>query len=170
MKNLSCPFRRGNQERDHKRKSFNIKDLSYEFPCWSFFRLRQEKKRFNFCFPQFVTNFKIAFEKKGEEKNENHTNFPFAWKHIFIVLILENKLKIFFPNSSIMLYVFRLSFHTSWYTAHEKEREGKGFNIEKWCECLMCFLFPFSHIHMSRKYFKWIPSRQQILYCVSLRK
>lgn len=133
-------------KRHHKRKSFDIKDLSSEF-LFDPFRLYPKEVRWKGL--AFVSQL-LSWER-SEQERENHTNFHFEWKHILIHL--RNKLKLLpFKNSSIKFSIFRLSFRISWYTAHRKKRD---LEIEKWCEFLMPFLcFPLWHMFTWRKIFQ----------------
>lgn len=144
-------------------RKFDVQDLSYmKFPfCepfpthfFIFEPTSEEKKRFNFCFSLnwtwnniFLKLLSEYAKKKGwkqeVEKQRKSHKFSFCMRtyfyRIFHSFILEINWRFSLEIAALDSYIFRLSFHTSWYTAHEKwARSRLELAILRRCD-FVCF-------------------------------
>lgn len=108
----------------------------------------REKKRFNFCFDWNWTKikwnhlkllFKNEARKKKKTKKNHRKNFlQHENEHIFIALLYILEINWRFSLKIAALYSTYFVYHSIHHDIlHTYERVKKGFNIEKWYECLM---------------------------------
>lgn len=118
-----------------------------------------------------MKSFKLLFksEKRKEKETKKITeNFlQHENEHIFIALLYILEINWRFSLKIAALYSTYFVYHSIHHDIlHTYERVKKGFNIEKWYECLMWSSAQFFFLHMSKqKISKWNPSTQQISCC-----